>query len=88
MFFEIKLIITNFKMTFLVNSNGFWGQLREKVDFFCLINFDKKMNGLEDVIFFHDLLAVFLEGNKFIERDEIMVGLDEVIGVAEIFFNL
>ena len=88
MFFEIKLIITNFEMTFLVNSDGFWGELREKVDFFGLINFDKKMNGLEDVILFHDLLAVFLEGNKFIERYEIMVGLYEVIRVAEIFFNL
>lgn len=75
-------------MTFLVNSDGFWGELREKVDFFGLINFDKKMNGLEDVILFHDLLAVFLEGNKFIERYEIMVGLYEVIRVAEIFFNL
>jgi len=46
------------------------------------------MNGLEDVILFHDLLAVFLKSNKFIERDEIMVGLDEVISVAEIFVNL
>ena len=54
-------------MTFLVNSDGFWSELREMVDFFSLVDLDKEMNGFENVILFHDLLAVFLEGNKLIE---------------------
>lgn len=67
MFFEIKLIITDFEMTFLVNSDGFRSELREKVYFFSLIDFYKEMNGFENVILFHDLLTVFLKGNKLIE---------------------
>lgn len=88
MFFEIKLIITNFEMTLFINSNGLRSKLREKGDFFGLIDFYKEMNSFENVIFFHELLTVFLESDKLIERDEIMISFEEVVCVIEIFVNL
>lgn len=56
-------------MTLFINSNGLRSKLREKGDFFCLIDFNEEMNCFEDVIFFHELLTVFLESDKLIERD-------------------
>ena len=88
MFFEIKLIITNFKMTLFINSYGLRSKLRENGDFFGLIDFYEEMNGFEDVIFFHELLTVFLESDKLIKRDEIMISFEEVVCIIEIFVNL
>lgn len=58
------------------------------MNFFSLINFDEKFNGFENVIFFHELLTVFLKCDKLIEGNEVMIGFNKVVSIIEVFINL
>lgn len=46
------------------------------------------MNSFEDVVFFHELLTVFLESDELVKGDKIMIGFDEVVCVIEVFVDL
>lgn len=87
MFFEVKLIIADLKMAIFVDSNGFRSEFWKKWGFFGFIDLDEEMYGFENVIFFHELLAIFLKSDEFIKRDEIMVGFDKVKSLIEVFVN-
>lgn len=88
MFFKVKLVITNFKIAIFIDSNGFWSQFRKKVNLFSLINLNEKFNGFENVIFFHELLTVFLKCDELIEGNEVMIGFNKVVRIIEVFVNL
>jgi hypothetical protein len=56
--------------------------------FFGLVNFDEKVDGFQDVVLVHHFLAFFLQRDKLIHTDQIMVSLEKIVGPVEIFVNL
>lgn len=72
----------------LINPQGFGTQLRESGPFLRFVNFNQKLNGLDHVLLFHGLSALFLQLNNFIQTNEVLLSLDQVICKVEILVNL
>jgi hypothetical protein len=75
-------------LALLINPQRFGSQLRESGPFLRLVNFNQKLDGLDHVLLFHGLPALFLQLNNFIQTNEVLLSLNQVIGKVKILINL
>lgn len=53
-----------------------------------LVDLNQEVDCFQNVVFVHDLLAVFLKCDKLINADKIMVSLEKIVSPVEALLNL